>query len=78
MKNYKITLTTTELQKLQIFLVMFEDKLMENSEVYKELAEEYATIDTKLHDTFISNTTWYKETYEIIHNIRERLDSIPF
>lgn len=78
MKNYKLTLSTTELQKLSIFLVMYEDKLIENSDVNKELAQEYATIDKKLHDKLISNTIWYKETYEVIHKIRERIDEIPF
>ena len=78
MKNYKLTLSTTELQKLSIFLVMYEDKLIENADIYKELAQEYATIDTKLQDKFISNNIWYKETYEVIHKIRERIDEIPF
>ena len=76
MKNYKITLTTTEREKLNIFLVMYEDKLLENSRAFQELAEDKEFESKK--DTFKSNAKWYKETYDVIHKIREDLDTMPF
>lgn len=79
MKKYKIELTTTELQKLSIFLVMYEKKLLENSKYYEKESKENLDVYTlDALSTIRSNAKWYKKTYQIIHKIREKLDSIPF
>ena len=78
MKQYKVTLTTTELQKLTIFLVMYEDKLKDNAEMYEQESKEILAYSQETIEKFKSNAKWYRETYKVIHKIRENLDSIPF
>ena len=77
MKTYKIELTEKELWKLIIFLIQQEETPKKQSEKYEELAKDESFSD-KSKETFKSNADYFKEMYETIHEIRIKLDSIPF
>lgn len=78
MKEYKITFTEKELSKLQCFCIMFQDKLLESAETYKNLSLEKENWEFLTLEKFKSNSVWYKETYEVIRNILHKLDEMPF
>lgn len=83
MEKYQIEITKTELQKLQIFLVMKKDELMKESEAYTQLINEVYegnpyNYSEKALETFKSNRKWFYETYQVIDKLSEKLDKIPF
>lgn len=83
MKNYKLELTENESLKLEMFIIMYKDKLKGEAEAYQKLVEEiqngnpYGYNDKHL-ETFKSNQDWFSHTYQVISKIQEKLDGKPF
>lgn len=77
-KKYKIELSENEILKLTIFILQYEDKVIETSRIYKDLCEENKIHSEKQIKIFKDNSEYYKEMYCTIKEIRYKLDNIPF
>lgn len=77
-KKYKLELSENEIAKLTIFILQYEDKVIETSRNYEDLSKEKNHFKKETIKVFKNNSEYYKEMYCIIKEIRYKLDNIPF